>query len=78
MSMTPNEVAGREGRKTSRAAEYVAALYIALVLLTPWLLRDVSWLTPPARGAEIQVVNRATAAHAGLPTERVSVRPLTK
>ena len=40
--------------KRSRAAEYIAALYIALVLCTPWLLRDASWLTPPSNGIEIQ------------------------
>ena len=33
--------------KRSRAAEYIAALYIALVLCTPWL-------TPPSNGIEIQ------------------------
>lgn len=41
--------------KRSRAAEYIAALYIALVLCTPWLLRDASWLTPPSNGIEIQL-----------------------
>ena len=41
--------------KRSRAAEYVAALYIALVLCAPWLLREVSWLTPPSNGVEIQL-----------------------
>ena len=68
---------GRDGRKPSRAAEYIAALYIALVLMTPWLMRDVSWLTPPSRGAEIPVVNRATAAHAAVPIERAPVRAAT-
>ncbi len=46
---------GRE--KPSRAAECIAALYIALVLLTPWLLRDAS-LFAPARGVEVQIVSR--------------------
>ena len=74
MGRTTNDSAGRDGRddgreKPSRVAECVAALYIALVLLTPWLLRDVSWLTPPSHGAEIQVVNHATAA-AAAPAER--------
>jgi hypothetical protein len=39
--------------KRSRAAEYIAALYVALVLCTPWLLREVTWLTPPSNGVEI-------------------------
>lgn len=45
--------------KPSRAAEYVAALYIALVLCTPWLLRETPWLTPPSKGVEIQMSNTA-------------------
>ena len=66
MGRMMNPPAERDGRndgreRPSRAAECVAALYIALVLLTPWLLRDVSWLTPPSHGAEIQVVDHATA-----------------
>ena len=45
----------------SRAAEYIAALYVALVLCTPWLLREVSWLTPPSNGVEIQLSKPAPA-----------------
>ena len=79
MGRTTNHLAGRDGRddgrdKPSRVAECVAALYVALVLMTPWLLRDVSWLTPPSRGAEIQVVNHATAA-AAVPADRHPPRP---
>jgi hypothetical protein len=50
--------------KRSRAAEYVAALYIALVLCAPWLLREVSWLTPPSNGVEIQLSTPAPASPA--------------
>jgi hypothetical protein len=48
--------------KPSRAAEYIAALYVALVLCTPWLLRDASMLTPPSKGVEIQMSRTAPAA----------------
>jgi hypothetical protein len=52
----------QDGRdKPSRAAEYIAALYVALLLCTPWLLRETSWLTPPSRGVEIQMSNKAQA-----------------
>jgi len=79
MGRTTNPSVGPDGRddgreKPSRVAECVAALYIALVLMTPWLLRDVSWLTPPSHGAEIQVVNQATAA-AAAPADRHPSRP---
>jgi hypothetical protein len=50
--------------KRSRAAEYIAALYIALVLGTPWLLREVSWLTPPSNGVEIQLSKPAPTSPA--------------
>ena len=58
----------RSGRdRPSRAAEYIAALYVALVLCTPWLLREAGWLTPPSKGVEIQMSNtaqmQATAEH---------------
>jgi hypothetical protein len=48
--------------RPSRAAEYIAALYVALVLGTPWLLRDASMLTPPSKGVEIQMSRGAPAA----------------
>jgi hypothetical protein len=48
--------------RRSRAAEYIAALYIALVLCTPWLVRDSNVLMPPSMGLEIQVVSKAFAA----------------
>jgi hypothetical protein len=47
--------------RRSRAAEYIAALYVALLLCSPWLVRDALLLTPPSNGVEIQVVARATA-----------------
>ena len=50
--------------RPSRAAEYIAALYIALVLCTPWLLRDASLLTPPSKGVEMQMSKAAPAAPA--------------
>ena len=53
--------------RPSRAAEYIAALYVALLLCTPWLLRETPWLTPPSKGVEIQMSNtaqmRAAADH---------------
>ena len=69
MKSTSNESpAGSEGDapadKPSRAAEYIAALYVALVLLTPWLLRDASLLAPPSTGVEIQMSNKAAPAPA--------------
>lgn len=49
-----------DGRdRPSRAAEYIAALYVALLLCTPWLLRETPWLTPPSKGVEIQMSNTA-------------------
>ena len=47
--------------KPSRAAEYIAALYVALVLLAPWLLRDAP-LFAPAKGVEIQMSYKGTPA----------------
>ena len=46
-------------QKPSRAAEYIAALYLALLLCTPWLVRDALVLTPPSNGVEIQMSKRA-------------------
>jgi len=43
----------RPGR--SRAAEYIAALYIALLVCTPWLVRDASFLRPPTTGIEMHL-----------------------
>jgi len=63
--------------KRSRAAEYIAALYIALVLCTPWLLREVSWLTPPSNGVEIQFSKPAPtppSLEARVPAEREQKR----
>jgi hypothetical protein len=47
--------------KPSRAAEYIAALYVVLVLLTPWLLRDAP-LFAPSKGVEIQMSYKAAPA----------------
>ena len=58
--MNPNWMDESKPRKQSRAAEYIAALYVALVLCTPWLVRDALILTPPSQGVEMQVVSKAT------------------
>ena len=47
-----------EREKPSRAAEFITALYVVLVLLTPWLLRDAP-LFAPAKGVEIQMSRQA-------------------
>jgi hypothetical protein len=51
----PTESAKSDVRcpKTSRAAEYIAALYIALLVCTPWLVRDASFFRPPSTGVEM-------------------------
>jgi hypothetical protein len=59
-------------QKPSRAAEYIAALYLALLLCTPWLVRDALVLTPPSNGVEIQMSKRASASaevKADVPTQ---------
>lgn len=63
----------RESRpvRRSRAAEYIAALYIALVLATPWLLRDAQ-LFAPSKGVEIQMSYRAAPAAAPAPDRRAA------
>ena len=67
-----------EREKPSRAAEYITALYVALVLLTPWLLRDAP-LFAPSKGFEIQMSNKAAPAPAlelkarGAPEKATSV-----
>jgi hypothetical protein len=45
--------------KTSRAAEYIAALYIALLVCTPWLVRDASFFRPPSTGIEMHLSKAA-------------------
>jgi len=67
MTTTPDEMQEPPDRrrpgpeKRSRAAEYIAALYIALLVCAPWLLREASLLTPPSRGVEMQMSNRFAA-----------------
>ena len=67
MTTTPDEMHERSDHrrtgpeKRSRAAEYIAALYIALLFCAPWLLREASLLTPPSRGVEMQMSNRFAA-----------------
>lgn len=67
MKSQSNEMSRRaadsQREKPSRAAEYITALYVALVLLTPWLLRDAS-LFSPSKGVEIQMGSKAAPAPA--------------
>jgi hypothetical protein len=58
--LTPPSTERNESRKTrthkkSRAAEYIAALYIALLVSTPWLVRDASLFRPPSTGIEMHL-----------------------
>ena len=54
--------------KPSRAAEYIAVLYFALVLGAPWLIRDALILTPPSLGVEVQMVNKVSPPASDTPT----------
>ena len=47
--------------RTSRAAEYIAALYVALPVCTPWLVRDASFFRPPSTGIEMHLSKAAPA-----------------
>ena len=62
MKLTSNLSNGNERdvvpEKPSRVAEFVTALYVVLVLLTPWLLRDAP-LFAPSKGFEIQMSRQA-------------------
>ena len=64
-SHTPAET-GRPGETRrpgkSRAAEYIAALYVALLVCTPWLVRDASFFRPPATGIEMHLSTAAPAS----------------
>jgi len=58
--LTPSSAERKEARETrthkrSHAAEYIAALYIALLVCTPWLVRDASFFRPPSTGIEIHL-----------------------
>ena len=50
-----NESHETRTHKKSRAAEYIAALYIALLVSTPWLVRDASLFRPPSTGIEMHL-----------------------
>ena len=59
-SLMPPSTERKESRETrpqkkSRAAEYIAALYIALLVCTPWLVRDASLFRPPSTGIEMHL-----------------------
>lgn len=59
-SLTPPSTERKETRETrtpkkSRAAEYIAALYLALLVCTPWLVRDASLFRPPSTGIEMHL-----------------------
>src|SRR5437016_12072281 len=65
--LTPSPAERKESRekrtdKRSRAAEYIAALYVALLVCTPWLVRDASLFRPPSTGIEMHL--SAAAVHA--------------
>ncbi len=67
---TPSSTERKESRETgthkrSRAAEYIAALYIALLVCTPWLVRDASLFRPPSTGIEMHL--SVAALHADAP-----------
>jgi hypothetical protein len=68
-SPTPHTDPHRDVRpdKPSRAAEYIAVLYVALLLCAPWLVRDSAYLMPPSNGIEIQVVNKVAALGTAAP-----------
>ncbi len=58
--LTLSSTKSKESRETrthkkSRAAEYIAALYIALLVCTPWLVRDASLFRPPSTGIEMHL-----------------------
>ena len=63
----PSEIANRlfsrsrglRQHKRSWASEIIAAAYIALLVSTPWLVRDARWFTPPSNGVELQFVTKA-------------------
>ncbi|HEY2815516.1 MAG TPA: hypothetical protein VGK44_00130 [Casimicrobiaceae bacterium] len=68
-SQTPLHAPAETGRPDekrragkSRAAEYIAALYIALLVCTPWLVRDASFFRPPAAGIEMHLSTAAPAS----------------
>jgi len=58
MKLTSNLTNGNERdaepEKPSRVAEFITALYVVLVLLTPWLVRDAPFFAP-SKGFEIQM-----------------------
>jgi hypothetical protein len=67
--LTPSSAERKESRETrtpkrSRAAEYIAALYIALLVCTPWLVRDASLFRPPSSGIEMHLSAAAVPADA--------------
>lgn len=53
----PEDAQSHETRrpKTSRAAECIAALYIALLVCTPWLVRDASFFRPSSTTIEMHL-----------------------
>ena len=78
-SLTPPSTEPKESHETptpkkSRAAEYIAALYIALLVCTPWLVRDASLFRPPSTGIEMHLSVAALHADAAKHTVQASTR----
>jgi hypothetical protein len=67
--LTPSSTECKESPETrthkkSHAAEYIAALYFALLVCTPWLVRDASLFRPPSTGIEVHLSVAALHADA--------------
>jgi hypothetical protein len=78
-SLTPPSTERKESCETpppkkSRAAEYIAALYIALLVCTPWLVRDASLFRPPSTGIEMHLSASALPADTAKHTVQASTR----
>jgi len=70
---TGQRVETRSPRR-SHAAEYIAALYIALLVCTPWLVRDASFFRPPSTGIEMHLSAAAPAPVDVLPRSPQATR----
>ena len=71
---TPKKSEQTSAPKRSRAAEYIAALYIALLVCSPWLVRDATVLRPPTTGVELQLSTPALHADALVHTFKPAAR----
>jgi hypothetical protein len=50
----------------SRLAVFLSALYVVLLLLTPWILLHSALLLPPAASISAQATSQAASAVAGI------------